>query len=483
MVQEKAGEADLGRFGCVEMVRIGCAANIYKHQLGGKKMQTKQKRTRVVVSVLALAGLAVFVAFAYAGNLEPSGPPDSTMKTLDEVEPRIPIPASDSPTSTLIISQSGSYYLTGNRLCSGNGIRIDVNDVTIDLCGFTLGGPDGSADGITIYGDRSNVQIRNGTIRDFRYAVFANSGKSHRIDNIRAISNIVCGIYLSADNCAVTGCTIADNGDSASSVVGIRTRANGIIAGNTVINNGTSATGDVYGIYASYKGNVVTGNAVRHNGDAATGDVFGISAGEASTLTGNTAAGNGNSASGDYVMGIFASNGGTLTNNTAHDNGDSSSSIYVYGIYGGGGTVLNGNTSFGNGTSATGEVYGIYAHKGSTLKNNTAYQNAYQTVGRKTTGDVYGIYGDNGTTVIGNTAHLNGCDCNDIDIYGLYVDYDSTVVANNASNNGISTTDCNVVGLNVWMNCLVDQNAASGNGGTNMSTHGTCTLGTNHATP
>ena len=430
--------------------------------------------------------LATFLLVPLAGNagdLEPPGPPDSTMKTLDEVEPRTPIAGSNTAASTLIISESGSYYLTGNRLCSGNGIRIDVNDVTIDLCGFILAGPDGSQDGITIYGERSNIQIRNGTIRDFRYAVYAGSayGNSHRVDNIRAISNTVGGINLNSDNCAVSGCTVADNGDSASSVVGIQTRANGIVAGNIVINNGTSATGNVYGIYASYKGNVVTGNSVRDNGAAATGDVYGIKAGEASTLTDNTASNNGNSASNDYVMGIVAGIGSSITNNTAHDNGDSASSVYVYGIYGSSGSILNGNASYGNGTSATGDVYGIYAHRGSTLKNNTAYQNAYQMVGRKTTGDVYGIYGDRGSTVIGNTARFNGYDCNDINIYGLYVGYYSTVVANNANYNGISTIDCNVVGLNLEGESLVDQNAASDNSGTNMVAPGSCTLGTNHA--
>ena len=48
-------------------------------------METKQKRTKVVVSVLALAALCVFSLFAVGGNLEPSAAPGPTMKTLDEV--------------------------------------------------------------------------------------------------------------------------------------------------------------------------------------------------------------------------------------------------------------------------------------------------------------------------------------------------------------------------------------------------------------
>lgn len=48
-------------------------------------METKQKRTKVAVSVLALAGLLVFSLFAIAGNLGPIAPPSPTTQSLDEV--------------------------------------------------------------------------------------------------------------------------------------------------------------------------------------------------------------------------------------------------------------------------------------------------------------------------------------------------------------------------------------------------------------
>ena len=48
-------------------------------------METKQKKRKVVASVLALAGLAVFSLFAVGGSLEPNSPPGPTMKTLDEI--------------------------------------------------------------------------------------------------------------------------------------------------------------------------------------------------------------------------------------------------------------------------------------------------------------------------------------------------------------------------------------------------------------
>ena len=54
-------------------------------------MESQNKRAKLVASVLALAGLVVFSVMGYAGSLVPSAPPAPTMKTLDEVEPRVPI--------------------------------------------------------------------------------------------------------------------------------------------------------------------------------------------------------------------------------------------------------------------------------------------------------------------------------------------------------------------------------------------------------
>ena len=66
-------------------------------------------------SALILFALAP-LAFA-AGPLTPPGPPAPTMKSLDEVEPRIPLTQDTTPgdaTAVFKITQSGSYYLTKN---------------------------------------------------------------------------------------------------------------------------------------------------------------------------------------------------------------------------------------------------------------------------------------------------------------------------------------------------------------------------------
>jgi hypothetical protein len=48
-------------------------------------METKGKSTKVVICVLALAGLLSLLTLSTAGNLEPNAPPGPTMKTLDEI--------------------------------------------------------------------------------------------------------------------------------------------------------------------------------------------------------------------------------------------------------------------------------------------------------------------------------------------------------------------------------------------------------------
>src|SRR3989339_838666 len=86
--------------------------------------------------------ICLFSQILFSGNLDPSGPPTSgTMKPLNEVEPRIGIPGSETPAGTYIISQSGSYYLVGNRSCTYHGIQVQADNVTIDLMGYKLTGP------------------------------------------------------------------------------------------------------------------------------------------------------------------------------------------------------------------------------------------------------------------------------------------------------------------------------------------------------
>jgi hypothetical protein len=113
--------------------------------------------------------LALFIllpsAFIIAqGPLTPPGAPAPTMKTLDQVEARRPI-----STAPIIITQPGSYYLTGNLAIGtggGTAITINVSDVTVDLNGFTISSSASPAfgNGVTV-SSVNNVVIKNGAIR------------------------------------------------------------------------------------------------------------------------------------------------------------------------------------------------------------------------------------------------------------------------------------------------------------------------------
>lgn len=110
---------------------------------------------------------------AVAGNLTPPGAPGSTMKTLDEVEARIPVGPLTTPgdaDSVYRISQPGSYYLTGDVVGGAglSGIEIDADEVTLDLNGYTVRGTGaGSLHGVHVQNIRLNVSVRNGVIADW----------------------------------------------------------------------------------------------------------------------------------------------------------------------------------------------------------------------------------------------------------------------------------------------------------------------------
>ena len=72
------------------------------------------------------------------------------------------------------ITSPGLYYLSNNLTSSetsNNAITVNADDVTIDLMGFCLTGPGKgsgtSNNGIMVAATRTNVEIRNGSIKAF----------------------------------------------------------------------------------------------------------------------------------------------------------------------------------------------------------------------------------------------------------------------------------------------------------------------------
>ncbi len=344
------------------------------------------------VLVAATLGGIVWVS---AGDLNPPrGLVTPTMKTLAEVEPRIAINNTNTPgdgTSTFKITEPGSYYLTGNvnAVPNTNGLAIDAADVTVDLAGYAvIGGVNSTLGSGIVLGNVSNVEIRNGTVRDF--AVFGihegfTTGNAHRIIGVRVVSNSSDGIDLVGDGNQVENCMAEDNGTH-----GISCGNACSVIGSTVLNNG------IGGVLAG-PGSTVTGNTVRNNGGN-SGDP-GIFAGPGSTVTGNTSCNN------NPESGIFANFGSTVTGNTVCNNGR-------FGIQVGHGSTVTGNTATGN------TADGIWVSSDCRVEHNLCQGNGLDAgsgAGIRTSGS--------NNRIVGN--HLTGAD------RGLHIDGGGNHIADN----------------------------------------------------
>lgn len=172
------------------------------------------------------------------GSLTPPGGPAPTQRSLDQVEPRIPINATNTPSNGVgqfVISQPGSYVLTGNLVgVSGMvGLQIASSDVTVDLRGFTLIGVPGALAGIS-FSAMNRVSIMNGNVTNWPGGGIAGTGSAGaRIENVSAENNQNTGILLSS-NATVSGCTVRSNSGSNGMVVGGRS----VISRCIAISNG-----------------------------------------------------------------------------------------------------------------------------------------------------------------------------------------------------------------------------------------------------
>jgi parallel beta-helix repeat protein len=259
-------------------------------------MAKKIVNTNLTVILLLLVGFMAYSMLANAGNLEPSGPPGPTMKTLQEVEPRIPISQSDVPKTILA---PGSYYLTENLQAVGIGthvIEIGTHDVTLDMMGFTIIGSNfetfAADNGIVVtQTDAENIVIKNGVVRFcIQEGIDAFEAVNSQILNIRAFDNTGAGIVLG--NGLVWQC-VAESNNS-----GIRVGAGSSVIQCTARYN----TGAWAGIYTNNQCLVTDCTAMENNN-------HGIRAGADCIVTNNTASkntGNGIFAAASQVCGNTA---------------------------------------------------------------------------------------------------------------------------------------------------------------------------------
>ena len=283
----------------------------------------KRRLVRVVPLIGGFVAVAIAFGIARAGNLQPPGPPASTMKTLSEVEPRVAVNTSNTPgdaDSQFKIASPGSYYLAGNLTGDSGkmGIEIATGDVSLDLMGFELGGVPGSLDGIRVTEAASNVTVSNGTVRDWGgTGVDISDAANGRLSNLRAFANGGFGLRAGGGS-TVEACTARQNtsygiivfsGSAISNCVSNNNGAGGFgLGGESVISHCTANDNAGHGIESPNGRTTITGCTLVRSG------LDGIHTGEGDTIINNTILLSGN----DGIEVVYAA---LIQGNVLHRNG------------------------------------------------------------------------------------------------------------------------------------------------------------------
>ena len=310
--------------------------------------------------------LAVSLSSTFAqGVLTPPGAPAPTMKTLDQIESRIPISA-----LPYTISTPGSYYVITNLLVGVNdGIVITANNVTLDLNGFTISSvqnPPTFGKAIALgsgSGPVANITIRNGCITSgvtnngttfggngFAYGIFQFGGQpavNVHVSDVTVSGCLYVGIHLGGSNTVVESCCVNTAGS-----YGIYAQT---ISGSTAVNCGS------YGIYATGSANNCSGTGIINGSGLIAGTAHncfgysrsgtGLSAASAENCYGTSSTGTGLSAtSAANCFGSSTSGAGLAASVAQNGYGTSSTGTGLYASS----TAINcyGTSSTGTGISA-----------------------------------------------------------------------------------------------------------------------------------
>jgi parallel beta-helix repeat protein len=392
-----------------------------------------QREAIIVMLGFCLTILVASAIVADAGPLDPpGGPVASSMKTLDDVEPRIPLNQSTAPgdaDSLFKITEAGSYYLTGNiqGVASKHAIEIAVPSVTLDLAGFTMNGAPSSLDAIHVepVGLPLLIEIRNGTISGWTEdGIDAEAAIGIRIEDV-AVTLCQGFAFRLGDQARLSGCAASFSQIGffgGESCLLDRCRADLITLGagfhfenGTDIShchaNGAAGSGFIMGSYSQISDCAATGN-----------DSAGFQIGVQSVITRCLANLNG-------LVGLSA-NDSTIIDCRASANQGSGVDVVASTILN---TVCDANNDVGIDAGSASIVKSCSAHNNSShgievnddciVEGNSSRSNGFNGVGA-------GIYvaGDD-NRIEGNLLHYND--------YGLDVDgMRNIIVRNNARGNG-----------------------------------------------
>ncbi len=392
-------------------------------------MSTPELDRRVLLGVAGLAGVAALTRVGVAGPLSPpAGPVASTGKTLTEVEPRTAINAANTPgdaANVYVISQPGSYYLTGNiTVPSGkSGIYISVSNVTLDLNGFSISGNalggGGSVQGIKGTGadTQLNVTIRNGTVQRMGdTGIFFSALRHTRIEDITAQDNGRLGVWVGGWSvlnrviCHNNGTDTSHSGMFASYASRVHhcqftyNRGEGLACYNSTVTECVATTNGGIGISVDHGSHVSRCSSTDNTGQGFYGNVGCVI--EACTSYSNAG------------RGIQLGNGGVITNCSVASN-------------------FNGGISTGDGSAISHcSVYSNYAFatpangNGISVGNNSTVSHCTSLFHSN-----YGICAAAAATVGVVITH---CTCRSNNVHGIYVGAKSRVADNQCNLNGIN---------------------------------------------
>lgn len=384
-------------------------------------LATSFSRSRLLPGALLLL-IAAASAISLAGPLDPPiGAVSPSGKTLVEVEPRTAVNPTNTPgggSAVFRITQSGSYYLTGNvvGVAGRHGIEITASGVTLDLNGFEVigaGSTSGAWDGIRTSVATKNVTVRNGHVRNWgddgiELANFVNSSGA-RVEGVQSTGNGGTGITCSTANGQVLDSTASENGDT------------GISAGRLV--RGCTATDNAgIGLAVGQGGSIIDSAAFSNDDD-------GLRTGFGCTVVNCTSANN----TGD---GIEASNGTTITSSSFYANGGSGINAFS-------------SITIRNCTAVSNTLYGIDSDTSCHVEGCTANSNILSGIRIGSRGVVRncvansnaaGVEVGAGILGTGSDTRIEGNSCNNNDV-GIDIDgAGNIIIANTCANNSQAFT-------------------------------------------
>jgi hypothetical protein len=305
-------------------------------------------------AVLALTLFALPASVFAQGPLSPTAAPAPTMLTLSQVEPRTPI----TNTTAVVISASGSYYLTGNiTVSTNNAITINASGVTLDLNGFTVSStaPTPNANGILLAAGLSDITILNGHIRGGvtnSGGVYAGSGFGNGINYTSQEPFNVLVSHVTVAGCENEGIHFGTNSSTAVDFCTVQTVGGEGIAASTVTRSTAYQCG----------GNGIEANIVSDCYGYSTGGAGLVASFSANNCYGvSTAGGDGLDAnSAENCCGVSGSTGEGLDANSANN---------CYGFSAGSGDGLF--------ASCANNCFGISTGSGAGLRSNHTANSCY----------------------------------------------------------------------------------------------------------